>query len=69
MKKSKGGIINGILCCLNPRFNLCNNHYVCGTDLALFTSIAQIENCLTNLTSKCKTLPQNFNRYIDDNKK
>ncbi len=66
---SANGIINGILCCLNPRFNICNNHYVCGTDLAVFTSIAQVENCLTSLTAKCKALPQNINRCLEENKK
>ena len=66
---SANGIINGILCCLNPRFNICNNHYVCGTDLALFTSIAQVENCLTGITSKCKTFPENITRYLDKSNK
>lgn len=66
---STNGIINGILCCLNPRFNLCNNHYVCGTDLILFTSIAQVENCLTGITSKCKALPENITRALEESKK
>ena len=53
MKQSKN-LINGILCCLNPRFNISSNHYVCGSNLAIFTSIAQVENCLTGITNKCK---------------
>ncbi len=49
-------LINGILCCCNPKLNLCNSHYVCGRDLALFGSLAQVENCLTGTTCKCKNL-------------
>lgn len=48
------GIINRILCCMNPRLNISNSHYVCGSNLAIFSSIAQIEKCLTGVTSKCK---------------
>lgn len=49
-------LIRGILVCCNPRLNMCNNHYVCGRDLALFGSFAQVENCLTSATCKCKGL-------------
>lgn len=49
-------LIRGILCCCNPKLNLSNSHYVCGVDLAVFGSLAQIENCLTNTTCKCKAL-------------
>ena len=49
-------LIRGILCCLNPKLNLSNSHYVCGVDLAVFGSLAQIENCLTTTTYKCKSL-------------
>lgn len=49
-------LIRGILCCCNPKLNLSNSHYVCGVDLAVFGSLAQIENCLSATTCKCKTL-------------
>ena len=52
-------LINRLLCCLNPRFKLPCNHYVCGYNLALFSSFAQIENCLTNATNNCKSLIAN----------
>ena len=47
-------LIRSILCCCNPKLNISNTHYVCGTNLAFFGSLAQIENCLTNTTCKCK---------------
>lgn len=47
-------LIRGILVCCNPKLNLCNDHFVCGRDLAVFGSLAQIENCLTNATGLCK---------------
>ena len=49
-------LINSVLCCLNPRMQVTPTHFVCGKELAIFTSIAQIENCLTSLTNKCKCL-------------
>ena len=49
-------LIRGILVCCNPKFNLNNDHYVCGRDLAFFGSLAQVEQCLTGTTHKCKTL-------------
>lgn len=52
-------LINRLLCCLNPHFKLPCNHYVCGYNLALFSSFAQIENCLTNTTNNCKSLIAN----------
>lgn len=54
-------IINGILCCANPIIPLCNNHYVCGCDLAIFSSIAEVEKSLTCLTSCC---PKKGNTYF-----
>jgi len=52
-------LINSVLCCLNPRMQVTPTHYVCGKNLALFTSFAQIENCLTSFTNKCKCLNGN----------
>ncbi|MBR5227177.1 MAG: hypothetical protein IKV94_00855 [Clostridia bacterium] len=47
-------LIRSILCCCNPKLNLSNTHYICGRNLAFFSNLAQIENCLTNTTCKCK---------------
>ena len=60
-------LISRLLCCLNPRFKLPCNHYVCGCNLAIFSSIAQIENCLTNATNNCKTLIAN-KKYLREPK-
>ena len=49
-------ILNNLLCFLNPKMPISNNHYICGSNLALFSSIAQVENCLSELTNKCKCL-------------
>lgn len=54
--KGPRNLINGVLCCLNPRFNISCDHYVCGSNLALFTSIAQVEKCLSGFTNSCKCL-------------
>lgn len=51
-------LINSVLCCLNPRMCVTPTHYVYGKELAIFTSFAQIENCLTGFTNKCKYLGQ-----------
>ena len=51
-----GNLLNSVLCCLNPKMPLTPSHYVCGKNLALFTSFAQIENCLTGFTNNCKCL-------------
>lgn len=56
-------VIRGILCCVNPKINLCNDHYVCGYEVALFSSFAEIEKCLTNTTCKIKGLPAKCNCY------
>lgn len=63
----RNNLINGILCCLNPKMQITPTHYVQGSNLALFASIAQVENCLTCFTNKCKNLTlsgkcQNTNR-------
>lgn len=67
----KESLINGILCSLNPKFNITNDHYVCGCDLAFFSSIAQVENCLTCFTKKCKCLTDGAKSSLrkEDNKK
>lgn len=54
-----GNLINSVLCCLNPRMQVTPTHYVCGKNLALFTSFAQIENCLTSFTKSCKYISAN----------
>ncbi len=48
--------INRILYLFNPRFNLPCNHYICGSNLAIFNSFAQIESCLTGITNTCKNV-------------
>ncbi len=58
---ARGNLLNSVLCCLNPRMQVTPTHYVCGKNLALFTSFAQIENCLTSFTNKCKNLSCNKN--------
>ena len=55
----RGNLLNSVLCCLNPRMQVTPTHYVCGKNLALFTSFAQVENCLTCFTNKCKCLTCN----------
>lgn len=52
-------LINSVLSCLNPKMCITPSHYVCGNDLALFTSFVQIENCLTCFTNTCKNLTSN----------
>lgn len=54
-----GNLLNSVLCCLNPKMQVTPTHYICGKNLALFTSFAQIENCLTCFTNKCKNLTCN----------
>ena len=67
-----GNLINSILCCLNPRMQITPTHYVCGKNLALFSSFAQVENCLTCFTNKCKCIKPNKGNCLgcrDDTKK
>ncbi len=61
-------LINRLLCCLNPRFRLPCNHYVCGCNLAIFSSFAQIENCLTSATNNCKTLISSNKKCLRESK-
>lgn len=56
MNLYQNNLIRGMLCFFNPKLNLSNSHYVCGVDLAVFGSLAQIENCLSATTCKCKAL-------------
>ena len=56
---AQGNLLNSVLCCLNPKMPLTPTHYVCGKNLALFASFAQIENCLTCFTNNCKCLTSN----------
>ena len=55
-----GNLINGFLCCLNPKMHITPTHYICGSNLAFFASLAQVENCLTGFTNKCKTITSNL---------
>jgi len=68
---AQGNLINSVLCCLNPKMSITPTHYICGKNLALFTSFAQIENCLTCFTNKCKCTASNKTTrlgIIDDTK-
>lgn len=59
----KNGLIRSILLCCNPKINITDSHYVCGYNLALFSSFAEVENslsCLTkNFKDKCSNLKLN----------
>ena len=57
-------IINNILCFLNPKMPISNSHYVCGYNLALFSNLAEIENCLTSITNKCKNINNCPNTFL-----
>ncbi len=61
-------LINKLLCCLNPRFPLPCNHYICGFNLSIFSSIAQVENCLTGATNSCKNLIANNKKCLRESK-
>ena len=54
-------LINSVLCSINPKIPLTPTHYICGSNLALFSSFAQIENCLTGFSNTCKSLTCNCN--------
>ena len=62
---ANGNLINSVLCCLNPRMHITPTHYICGCNLAFFTSLAQIENCLTGLTNNCKYLVSSKNNQLN----
>lgn len=61
-------LINKLLCCLNPRFPLPCNHYVCGFNLSIFSSISQVESCLTGATNSCKSLIANNKKCLREAK-
>lgn len=68
---ARGNLLNSVLCCLNPKMPITPTHYVCGKNLAIFSSIAQVENCLTCFTNNCKGLVNNNTlclRQQDDTK-
>lgn len=48
--------INRFLWFFNPKVPLTCNHYTCGANLAIFSSLAQIESCLTGVTNNCKSI-------------
>lgn len=43
-------ILKGVLYALNPKLPLCNNHYITGKNIWLFSSFASVENTLSNIT-------------------
>ena len=53
---TRNNMLRKLLCCFNPKINICNGHYVCGSNLSLFSSFAEVENCLTNATCKIKSI-------------
>ena len=62
--------INRFLWFFNPKIPISCNHYTCGANLAIFTSLAQIESCLTGVTNNCKRLtncnPQTYRKVKND---
>lgn len=56
---TRSNVLRKFLCVFNPKINLCNGHYICGSNLSLFSSFAEIENCLTNTTCKIKNIKNN----------
>lgn len=59
MQINKNKIINSLLCCNNFKFPMNNSHYVTGKDIYLFSSLACIENTLTNLTCNINNICNN----------
>ena len=59
--------INRFLWFFNPKIPLTKSHYTCGSNLAIFTSLAQIENCLTGFTNNCKCITSNPTKLLRDN--
>ena len=53
---NNANMLTGMLNCLNPKMPISNNHFVSGSNIALFASLAQVENCLTGFTNKCKNI-------------
>ena len=48
----------------NPKIPLSQNHYTCGANLAIFSSLAQIESCLTGFTNNYKCLTTNSPKLL-----
>ncbi len=61
-------LLRKLLFCFNPRFPLTCNHYTCGFNLAIFSSIAQVESCLTGATNCCKNLITNNKKCLRESK-
>lgn len=60
--------INRFLWFFNPKIPLPCNHYTCGANLAIFSSLAQIENCLSSVTNNCKCLTSSSTKLLRDGK-
>jgi len=60
--------INRFLWFFNPKIPLPCNHYTCGANLAIFSSLAQIESCLSNVTTNCKCIVSNSPKLLRDNR-
>ena len=65
---NNSNLLNKLLFCFNPRFPLTCNHYTCGFNLVIFSSIAQVENCLTGATNSCKSLIANNKKSLREAK-
>lgn len=60
--------INRFLWFFNPKIPLPCNHFTCGSNLAIFTSLAQIESCLTGFSNNCKCLTSNSPKLLREAK-
>ena len=60
--------VNRFLWFFNPKIPISCNHYTCGANLAIFTSLAQIESCLTGFSNNCKCLSCNSPKLLRDAK-
>ena len=67
---NNSNLLNSLLCAINPKFPINNSHFVSGSNISLFTSLAQVENCLTTFTNKCKNINccSDFRSDLKDNK-
>lgn len=60
--------VNRFLWFFNPKIPLPCNHYTCGANLAIFSSLAQIESCLSSVTNNCKCLASDSAKLLRDGK-
>ena len=60
--------INRFLWFFNPKIPLPSNHYTCGSNLAIFASLAQIESCLTGFSNNYKCLAANSPKLLRESK-